>query len=127
MAWRSECLQILQACGIGLLFFICRVFVNPSRFPFFMLANFRHLVALALFFMCASFRESVAVHCLLSACSQAKKPIPSEQGPDFAAALLTRLSLSRQRRPDAQRLTWPPTKAVVFAMWPVVGRTITDR
>jgi len=55
------------------------------------------------------------------------QPVFSEKPVDVAPTFLSRLSLSRRRRPYVQRPIWPPAKAVIFPVWPIIGIAAADR
>src|SRR5262245_55138377 len=54
------------------------------------------------------------------------QPVLSENPVGVAPALLSWMSLSRQRRPYPQRFIRSPAKPVVFSVWPVVGVTMAN-
>src|SRR5262249_50394347 len=55
------------------------------------------------------------------------QPVLSEKPADVAPTFLSRLSLPRRRRPYVQRPIWPPAKAVIFKVWPIIGIAAADR
>src|SRR5215813_161084 len=55
------------------------------------------------------------------------QPVFSEKPVDVAPTFLSRLSLSRRRRPYVQRPIWPPAKAVIFPVWPIIVIAAADR